>query len=112
MSFSAGGVRTWVVQRVSAVYIALYMLVISGFLLLYPIDNFSAWRTWLANPLVSVATIVFWVSVMAHLWVGGRDVMMDYLKNDALRFSSLCVLGFFILFMFAWALKILLSVTV
>ncbi len=111
MSFNSGGVRTWVVQRISAVYIALYIIVIAIFFSFSPIDDFLTWQAWLANPVINAATIVFWISMMAHVWIGGRDVIMDYLSHDTLRFSVLCLLGFFILFMLAWALKILLSVT-
>ena len=111
MSFSSGGVRAWVVQRVSAVYIALYIIFITFFFLFSPVNDFASWKALMANPAMNMASIVFWISVVAHIWVGGRDVIMDYIGHEALRFSALCLLGFFILFMLAWALKILLSVT-
>jgi succinate dehydrogenase / fumarate reductase membrane anchor subunit len=34
-----------------------------------------------------VATLVFAVSLVWHTWVGVRDILMDYIKPDGLRFS-------------------------
>jgi succinate dehydrogenase / fumarate reductase, membrane anchor subunit len=54
-----------------------------------------------------VATLLFAVSLAWHAWVGVRDILMDYIKPDGLRF----VLQVFTLIVIAgylgWTVQIL-----
>ena len=43
---------------------------------------------------MSLATAVFFVALLAHSWVGVRDVIMDYVHPVALRLGLLTVLAF------------------
>ena len=52
---------------------------------LQPLRNFSQWHAWLARPSTSVAFLVFFAALLGHMWVGLRDVLLDYAKPAGLR---------------------------
>jgi succinate dehydrogenase / fumarate reductase membrane anchor subunit len=60
-----------------------------------------------AHPLVSLATLLFFASLLLHAWVGIRDVIIDYVHPTAIRVSVLTVIGFGLVGCAAWALKII-----
>lgn len=112
MSWRSGGVRTFVLQRLTAVYLALFIVVFLTYMVISPPADFHSWQAWIASPLVNVSFIAFWVAVMLHAWVGARDVIMDYVHDDALRFIVLCLVGIFLIFMFLWVFKALIMVSI
>jgi len=107
MSARAGGVRPWIVQRLSAAYL---VAVIVWFLLVLVFDgpsNYSDWHNWFAGSIWNTAVILFWLSVFVHAWVGVRDVIMDYVRIDSLRFILLSLFGFYIIALISWMLRIM-----
>ena len=88
------GLRAWLVQRVSAVYLLLF---IAFFLSRFFVDaprSYSAWSGWMTSSSMGIATGVFFAALLAHVWVGVRDVIMDYVRPVALRLGVLTLLGF------------------
>lgn len=107
MSFRGGGVRTWVVQRVSALYMVFYLFAAGVlFALETPTDYFTL-HTVLAQPLVNTATLVFGIALIAHMWVGMRDVLMDYIRDDATRFILLAITATSFIGLGVWFARIL-----
>ena len=87
------GLRAWLIQRVSAVYMLLF---IAFFLIRFVVDpprSYLAWSGWMTGSGIGIATCVFFAALLAHMWVGVRDVIMDYVKPAALRVSALTLLG-------------------
>lgn len=104
------GLRDWLLQRISAIVMALYSV---AFLLCFlprlPL-NFEEWHAWFAHPVGKIATLLFMLSLLLHAWVGVRDIFMDYIKPFGLRFS-LQVLVILLLLVYAlWAVALLWSV--
>lgn len=101
---ASSGARAWLLQRLTAVYIALFVPVFAYCLLSnFPLD-FSAWRELVASPLMNAGLAFLFLSLFIHMWVGLRDVVMDYIHPDRIRFTvlillafMLCVLGFAVL---------------
>ena len=92
-SRSSSGMRAWMIQRISAVYLAGFMLLVFFYLLLHPLHNWLEWRAWVAHPLVNVSLGLFFVALLFHAWIGMRDVVMDYVKPFILRLSVLIVIA-------------------
>ena len=111
MSFRSGGVKSWVMQRLSAVYIAVFLSFFLFSLFTSTPTDFTQWNNWLALPLINVAFIIFWIAVIVHAWIGARDVIMDYVHDDTLRFLVLSMLGMFLIFMLVWVIKVLIMVS-
>ena len=102
------GLRAWLVQRISAVYMLLFILFLLLHLLVDPPHDYLAWRDWIRSPGVSIAAFVFFAALLMHAWVGVRDVLMDYVHPLALRVSALALLGFSLTAIAAWVVRILL----
>ena len=102
------GLKAWWVQRVSALYMLLFVVFLLYSFALQPLRNFSQWHAWLARPSTSVAFLVFFTALLGHMWVGLRDVLLDYAKPASLRRSLLAAIALGLLGLGAWVLSILL----
>ncbi len=109
MSLYAQGMRAWLLQRLTAVYIALYTLFMIGwFSLSYPVD-FNEWNALISHPVMLVASVIFYLSLFVHAWVGVRDILVDYIKHGSVRFVLLTTLALFLTSMTVWLLLIVIS---
>ena len=110
MSRQAHGLRAWLVQRVSAIYLGIFILyAVLHFVTSAP-DSYQEWRQWMASPLVSILWGLAMLSLLAHAWVGIRDVFIDYVKPASLRITLLSVLAFALLGYGIWAAQVLFGV--
>lgn len=106
------GLKPWVIQRVTAVYIALFIfyLLYSG--LSAQSSSFEVWRGWLFQPLNAVAMALFVLAILFHAWVGMRDVVLDYVHNIMLRLLLLACIVAVLFGSGLWAVRtLLLTVT-
>jgi succinate dehydrogenase / fumarate reductase, membrane anchor subunit len=89
-----------------------YMLLFALFLLysfgLHPVHAYPQWRGWMARPGISVAFLVFFAALLGHMWVGLRDVLLDYAKPAGLRRGLLAAVALGLLGLGIWLLYILL----
>lgn len=102
-----GGLKAWLVQRVSAVYLAGFLVYFLLYLLLAGPHSYAEWSAWMGSGAMSLATALFFVALLAHAWVGIRDVLLDYIKPFALRLSLLVLLALALLLMGLWVIKVL-----
>ena len=102
------GLGEWLLQRLSALYLAGFMLWLSTQLALAPPANYIVWKTWLSAGGVRLAFALFFLSLLVHAWVGMRSVFLDYLKPLWVRFVAQVLLAFGLLVLAFWAAQILL----
>ena len=101
------GLRDWLAQRVTAVIMAVYSVVLVVLLLSEGPIGYAEWKALFAKGWMRVATLLFAVSLGWHAWVGVRDILMDYVKPDGLRLA-LQVLTLLTLAVYVgWAVQIL-----
>ncbi|MFA9461736.1 succinate dehydrogenase, hydrophobic membrane anchor protein [Thiohalorhabdus methylotrophus] len=84
---SRTGLGAWWWQRVTAVYLAGFLVVGLVWLGVAPPESYQQWRSWLANPGLKVALMLFVVTVAVHAYVGLRDVFMDYVPRGPVRIA-------------------------
>jgi succinate dehydrogenase / fumarate reductase membrane anchor subunit len=102
------GLGEWLIQRVSALYLAgfsLWLALRLGFR--WP-EDYIAWKAWLAGGGVRLAFGVFFLSVVLHAWVGMRSVFLDYAKPPWLRFVLQMMTAIGLLALLLWTAEILL----
>jgi len=58
-------------------------------------------------PFWNTVVIIFWLSLFTHGWIGIRDVIMDYVSHDGVRFVVLAIFGFYLIAMTVWMIKIM-----
>ena len=79
------GLADWLAQRITAVLMTLYTLLVLGALLWHGGFDHAAWRALFSSQVVRIATFLFMVSLAWHAWVGMRNISMDYVKPLAIR---------------------------
>ena len=81
------GLRDWIGQRVTAVIIALYTLLLLFVIVTTPKIDYGAWAGIFVSPFMKIATLLAAIALMYHAWIGARDIYMDYIKNAGLRLA-------------------------
>ncbi len=109
MSLQAQGMRAWLLQRLTAVYIAIFSLSLIFWVVVnFPV-NHSNWSLLFSYPIVLIATVIFYISIFIHAWVGMRDILVDYAKPSSVRFILLTALALFLIVMTTWLLFIVID---
>lgn len=102
------GLKPWVIQRVTAVYITLFLFYSLYCALTIEVVSYDHWRAWLFHPFNSVTIALFVGAILFHAWIGLRDVILDYVHQIMLRiFILACVMGVLIA-CGLWIIRILL----
>ena len=81
------GLRDWLAQRITAVVMAVYTVIILVVVMTGMPLSYEVWRDLFTQGWMRVATLLFAVSLGWHMWVGIRDVIMDYVKPAGLRLA-------------------------
>lgn len=103
------GLRAWWVQRVSAVSMLLFVFFLLYSVGVHPMHTHSQWREWVAQPAITLAFGLFFAALLAHMWVGLRDVLLDYARPASLRSACLVLVAVGLLTLAIWLLWVLLQ---
>jgi succinate dehydrogenase / fumarate reductase, membrane anchor subunit len=104
---SGTGLRAWLVQRATAVYMLSFIVVFLIHCVVDPPHHYSAWHAWITSSRMSIATVVFFLALLAHAWLGLRDVLMDYVHAVAIRVGLLGLTAVGSAAIGAWVIRIL-----
>lgn len=101
------GLKDWLAQRITAIYMALFTLVFAVRLLCLPEFASSAWRALFSSPLMQFFGFIFILSLCYHAWIGVRDIWMDYVKPTGVRLAMHGVTLLLLVGYIGWAVHIL-----
>lgn len=101
------GLQDWLIQRISAVILAAYAIVIVSFWLLNFGCEPSVWQSFFYNIYMRIATLLALISLIAHAWIGVWTITTDYLKITWLRLSIQILVYIVLLLYLIWGLQIL-----
>lgn len=87
------GLSAWLVQRISALYLGVFILYALARLTMAESWSYATWSGWLASPLNAVTLWLAALALLLHAWVGGRDVLLDYVHPLGLRVVMLTALA-------------------
>ena len=79
------GLRDWLSQRVTAVLMALFTIAVLAQVLMPGELGYDRWSGIFASQWMKVLTFVVIVALAIHVWVGVRDIWMDYVKPVGIR---------------------------
>jgi succinate dehydrogenase / fumarate reductase membrane anchor subunit len=85
LSVSHAGLRDWVIQRLSAIYMALYTIVAIVYVATSSPLSFEGWHALFACIGVKIATIILLMSLLWHAWIGVWTIVTDYVHPAVLR---------------------------
>ncbi|MEX0618363.1 MAG: succinate dehydrogenase, hydrophobic membrane anchor protein [Pseudohongiellaceae bacterium] len=113
-SFGRSGVYDWVVQRASAVILALYTFFMLGYFLLHPEIGYEQWSALFSGFGMKVFSLLALLSLCAHAWVGMWTIATDYLTPGMvgrgatlIRFAFLAGCGLLTFIYLLWGIQIL-----
>ena len=104
------GLKDWLAQRVTAVVMAVYVIGFVGILLACTPKSYGDWHALFAHQPMRIATLVFFLSLFWHAWIGMRDILMDYIKPTGVRLVLEVAVVLVLVSYAAWAVQILWSV--
>ena len=101
------GFRDWLSQRVTALLMALFTLAVIVQVLLPGAMGYDKWAGIFSAQWMKVLTFVVIVSMLFHVWVGMRDVWMDYVKPVALKLALQVFTIVWLVACAGWAIQVL-----
>lgn len=110
MSHQVTGLRAWMLQRLSALYLAGYSLWALVYFLLHPVTEHAAWQALWRGPVMITGAALLFIALLVHAWVGMRDILLDYVRQPLLRLVLLALLWGWLLVLTIWLVRILVGV--
>jgi succinate dehydrogenase / fumarate reductase membrane anchor subunit len=108
MSRQLSGLKAWLLQRISAVYLGLFTLYVTFHLLMNTPTGFEQWSGWITALPVKLAFLLAIGLTLLHAWIGIRDVLIDYIPFTGIRLVVMTLVGLMLSGCGLWALLILL----
>ena len=103
------GLKDWLVQRVSAIVMIVYLVVLAAIVFVNSPQDHAEWLAIFTNQWMRIATFLFFLSLFWHAWVGIRNVFMDYVKPTGIRLTMQVLVIISLLFYLVWTAEILWS---
>jgi succinate dehydrogenase / fumarate reductase membrane anchor subunit len=101
------GLRDWLAQRITAVIMAVYSVIVVIVLISNQNITYAVWRDLFSQSWMRVATLLFAASLAWHAWVGVRDILMDYIKPAGLRLALEVLVLLTVAAYVGWTIQIL-----
>jgi succinate dehydrogenase / fumarate reductase membrane anchor subunit len=105
-SLTGNGLKDWLIQRVTALYLMVYSIYLFFFLFCHPHLSYESWAALFHCTTFKIATIVALFAVLMHAWVGLWTVTTDYIKCTAQRITVQLVVLAWLLAQLIWGILI------
>jgi succinate dehydrogenase / fumarate reductase, membrane anchor subunit len=105
-NFSRNGLADWLVQRVTAVVIGIYAIVMFGFFFSHPHLTYAEWHTFFSCTYIQVGSMLVLICICAHAWIGLWTVFTDYIKCARIRLVLEVLLILLLLSYVIWGISI------
>lgn len=103
------GLLDWLIQRVTAVVMAIYILLVIVLLLVFSPHEYASWKVIFSNQWVRISSFLFFISLCWHAWIGLRNILMDYIHETSVRLTIQVLVIFSLFFYAVWAIEIIWS---
>jgi succinate dehydrogenase / fumarate reductase membrane anchor subunit len=81
------GLTDWLAQRITAIVMALYTIILLIAFLTGSNFSYDGWAGLFAQQWFKIMTFVVFIALFYHAWVGVRDIWMDYVKPVSVRLA-------------------------
>jgi succinate dehydrogenase / fumarate reductase, membrane anchor subunit len=101
------GLKDWLSQRITAVLMAVFTIVLLVQVIFGARMSFYKWSGIFATQWMKFLTFIVIVALLVHVWVGVRDVCMDYIKPLWMRLSAQVFTLAWLVGCAGWAIQVL-----
>lgn len=101
------GLRDWLAQRVTALLMALFTIVLLAQLIFGGPLGYDRWAAIFSTQWMKFLTFVVIISLAYHAWVGVRDIWMDYVKPVGVRLALQVFSIVWLVGCAGWAIQVL-----
>ena len=101
------GIKDWLIQRITAAYMALYTVIFAFAALTLPAMTYEHWQALFSGRLMQFLTFLFFASLCYHAWIGVRDIWMDYIKPLGIRIALHVATALVLIGYPAWVARVL-----
>lgn len=101
------GVYDWMMQRVTAIVLAVYTVFVLGFLVMTPEVSYVEWKALFGSTCMRIFSLLAILSLAVHAWVGLWTVSTDYIKPTGIRFVFQAMCGLVTFIYVIWSAQIL-----
>lgn len=101
------GLRDWLVQRVTALVMALYVLAVVAWVIMQPAFGYDVWTELFSDNAMRSFSLLFLFSMFYHAWIGVRDIVMDYVKPAGVRLLIHVLVILALILYVIWSVQIL-----
>jgi succinate dehydrogenase / fumarate reductase, membrane anchor subunit len=101
------GWKDWLAQRITAIVMAVYTILVLGIALWNGGIDYALWKALFASSAWKLATFVFMLALVWHAWIGVRDIWMDYVKPVSVRLALEVLTLLALVVYIGWTIQIL-----
>lgn len=101
------GLRDWLAQRITAVLMALFTIVLLAQVIFGEPLSYYKWAGIFSSQWMKSLTLVVIVALLVHVWVGVRDIFMDYVKPVSVRLTLHVLTLVWLVGCTGWAIQVL-----
>jgi len=113
-NYGRSGAADWLMQRVSAIILLAYFVVVGGFLVTTDSLTFDVWSSFFHSRPMRIFSLLAIISLAAHAWIGMWSVSTDYLTTrmagqygNVMRWFFQAGSAVLIFVYFVWTIEIL-----
>ena len=101
------GLRDWLAQRMTAALMTIFTFVLLAQLLLGGPLGYERWAAIFSAQWMKVLAFVVIVSLIYHVWVGMRDIWMDYIQPVGIKLALQVFTIVWLVGCMGWAIQVL-----
>ena len=101
------GFRDWLSQRITAVLMALFTLALLLQVIFGGPIGYDSWAGIFSSQWMKTLTFAVILAMLYHVWVGVRDIFMDYIKPVSIRLSLQVFAIVWLVGCAGWAIQVL-----
>ena len=106
-SLTGNGLRDWIIQRVTWVIIAVYIVFLVTFMAVHTPLTHDVWCQLFRNNFMRLATVLTLLAILLHMYIIMWTIFTDYLKNTLVRMTAEVVVFISLLAFVLWGVMIL-----
>jgi succinate dehydrogenase / fumarate reductase, membrane anchor subunit len=101
------GVGGFLAQRLTAIILGVYSILLIGVLLFKADLSYQGWAELFVPVWMKVVTLMAIFALLYHAWIGVKDIWMDYVKPTGVRLALQTGTALWLVFCAVWSVQIL-----